>query len=168
MASRQFAAVLWAFTAVLVQLGIVTRLHFPIGPPNVALLAVLSLALIEGPGVGAVYGFGTGLLGDVLGVHTLGRLALVWTVVGYLVGQVQTDEGRESRNPLVPMLVVGVGTFAATLGYAALEVVVSDPHAPLRSLVRVAFAATVYNVLLTPFLYPPLRGILRRLDTSRA
>jgi rod shape-determining protein MreD len=168
MASRHFASIVWLVTAVLIQLGIITRLHFPIGPPNIALLSVIALALIEGPGFGLVYGFGTGLLGDLLGDHTLGRLALVWTVLGYLVGLIRTDENRESRNPVIPMLVVAAGTFAATLAYAALAVVVSDPHAPIRTLIRVAVAATVYNVLLTPFLYPPLRGLLGRLDVTRA
>jgi rod shape-determining protein MreD len=166
--SRHFAAVVWLLTAVLVQLGIVTRLHFPIGPPNVALLAVISLALVEGPAVGMSYGFGAGLLGDLLGAHAIGRLALVWTVLGYLVGLVRTDENRESRNPLVPMLVIGAGTLGATLAFAALGVVVGDPHAPIRTLIRVALAATLYNVLLTPFLYPPLRGLLGRLDVTRA
>jgi rod shape-determining protein MreD len=166
--SRHFAGVLWVGTAVLVQLGIVTRLPFPLGVPNVALLAVFSLALVEGPAAGVGYGFSAGLLGDLLGAHTLGRLALVWTLAGYLAGLVRTEENRESRNPAIPMLVIGAGTLAATLAYAALGVVVGDPHAPLRELVRVAVAATLYNVLLTPFLYPPLRGLLGRLDATRA
>ncbi|HVV30304.1 MAG TPA: rod shape-determining protein MreD [Mycobacteriales bacterium] len=168
MASRHFAGALWLITAVLLQLGVVTRLHFPIGDPNLALLTVICLALIEGPGAGLAYGFAGGLLGDLLSTHTLGRLALVWTVLGYAAGMLQPTEDRESRGALLPMIVVGVGSAAALLGYAATAVVVGDPHVPVRQIVKVAFAGGLYNLLLTPFLFPPLRGLLRRLAPSRA
>ena len=168
MPSARFAVAVWLLTAVLLQLGVVNRLHIPYGDPNLAIVTVLSLALLEGPGFGMTAGFCAGLLGDLLGTHTLGRLALVWTVAGYLAGMFHTDLGRQSSSPLRAMGLVGVGSFLATLGYAALAVVAGEAHAPLGQLARIAFATTVYNVLLTPFIYPVLRGLLVRLDPTRA
>jgi rod shape-determining protein MreD len=166
MASARYAAALWLLTAVLLQLGVVNRLHVPYGDPNLALVTVLSLALIAGPGFGMGAGFAAGMLGDLLGTHTLGRLALVWTVVGYLVGIVWTESGGRRRSPIAPMLFVGLGSLAGTLGYVALGVVSGEAHAPIEQLARLSIVTAAYNVLLTPFLYPTLRALLTRLDPS--
>lgn len=168
MFSRHVAAAVWLLTAVLVQLGILNRAHLPLGGPNIALLSVLALGLLEGPAVGMAFGFAVGLLGDVTGTHTIGRLALVWTVAGFAAGLFATADRRDTRNPTVPMLVVGVGTLLSCLVYAALAVVVGDPHAPVATLIRTSAGAAVFNVVLTPFLFLPLRGLLARLDVSRA
>jgi rod shape-determining protein MreD len=166
MASARFAAAVWLLTAVLLQLGVVNRLHIPGGEPNLALVTVLCLALIQGPGFGMTAGFCAGLLGDLLGTHTVGRLALVWTVVGYAAGLVQTDINRRGRNPMPSMIFVGLGTLAAMLGYASLGVLSGEAHAPVGDLIRLSVVAAAYNVLLTPFLYPALRALLVRLDPS--
>lgn len=168
MRSARFAVVLWLVTAVLFQLGAVNRMQIPGGVPNLALVTVLCLGLIDGPGMGMGAGFGAGLFGDLLGTHTLGRLALVWTVVGYAAGLIHVDDGLESRNPLRPMMIVGIGSLAAIIGYASLAVVAGEAHAPVGQLVRLAFVTSFYDVLLTPFVYPALRALVSRLDPSRA
>jgi rod shape-determining protein MreD len=167
MVSSRFAVGLWLLTAVLLQLGVVNRLHIPQGDPNLALVTVLSLALIEGPAFGMSAGFAAGLLGDLLGTHTLGRLAVVWTVMGYGLGLLHVDNARSSRNPLAPMLFIGLGSLVATLGYAALAVVSGEAHAPVGQLARLSLVTAVYNVLLTPFIFPVLRALLTRLDPSK-
>jgi len=166
MASPRYAAALWLLTAVLLQLGVVNRLHVPYGDPNLALVTVLSLALIAGPGFGMGAGFAAGLLGDLLGTHTLGRLALVWTVVGYAVGVLGAGLSGRGRNPVPPMLYVGVGSLFASLGYVALGVVSGEAHAPVGQLLQSSLAMAGYNLLLTPFLYPALRALLRHLEPS--
>lgn len=164
MLAPRFAGALWLLTATLLQLGGINRLHIAGGAPNLALLTVLTLALVEGPAAGMTYGFAAGLLGDLLSIHTLGRLALIWTIVGFAVGMVGNERGRESRNPAAPMGLVLVGSLVATLAYAALAVAVGDPHAPVADLVRSAVVGSFYNLLLTPFLFPPLRALLLRLE----
>jgi hypothetical protein len=57
MPSARFAAAVWLLTAVLLQLGVVNRLHIPFGDPNLAIVTVLSLALLEGPAFGMTAGF---------------------------------------------------------------------------------------------------------------
>lgn len=166
MASARFAAAVWLLTAVLLQLGVVNRLHIPYGDPNLALVTVLSLALIEGPGLGMTAGFAAGLLGDLLGTHTIGRLALVWTLVGYAAGLARTETSRRGRNPIPPMVFVGVGTLVAALGYAGLAVVSGEAHAPVAQLARLSLVTAAYDVLLTPLLYPVLRALLIRLDPT--
>ena len=167
MVSGRFAAALWVLTAVLLQLGGVNRLNLPAGVPNLALISVLALGVIDGPAVGMSYGFAAGLLGDLLSTHTLGRLALVWTLVGYGAGLFAGDDRHTSRSPLVPMFVVGAGTVLAALIYSGLAVATGGAHAPVSSLLRTALVTGGYDVVLTPFLYPPLRGLLRRLEPSR-
>ncbi|HEV7209319.1 MAG TPA: rod shape-determining protein MreD [Mycobacteriales bacterium] len=167
MAPRRAVAALWLLTAVLLQLTLLSRLSLPLGPADLTLVSVLCLALLEGPAAGMGYGFGAGLVGDLLSTHTLGQLALVWTLAGYVAGVLAGADGREDRNPLVPMAVVGAGGLLAAGSYAALGVLIGAPHAPTGQLLRVVLASGLYGVLLTPFVYPVLRGLLSRLDPSR-
>jgi len=167
MAPRRAVAALWLLTAALLQLTLLSRLALPLGPANLTLVSVLCLALLEGPAPGMAYGFGAGLLGDLLSTHTLGQLALVWTLVGYLAGGLGAEDGREDRNPLVSMAVVGAGGLLAAGAYGALGVLLGEPHAPTNQLLRIVLAAGLYGILLTPFVYPVLRGLLSRLDPTR-
>jgi rod shape-determining protein MreD len=168
MALRRILAVVAIITALLLQLGVINALGLPAAPPNLLLVVVLVLALVEGPAAGMAYGFGAGLLGDALSTHTLGRLALVWTVAGFLAGLVADPGGRAGeRSPLVPLAVVGALCAGATIGYAALDVVVGSARDSTFHIVRQALAVGVYGIVLTPFLYVALRAMLRRLDRAR-
>lgn len=165
---RRLAGVLLVLTALLIQTAGINGLGLPAGPPNLPLVVVLVLALLEGPGAGMAYGFGGGLLGDALSMHTLGRLALAWTVAGFLAGLAADPGGRAGeRSPLVPIGVVGGLASLATLGYAGLDVVVGAAHAPVGHLTRQAVAVGVYGALATPLLYLLLRALLRRLEPAR-
>ncbi len=164
---RHVLAAVAVVTALLLQLVAVDRFGLPGGPPNLALAVVLVLALLEGPGPGMVYGFAAGLLGDLLSTHALGRLALVWTVAGYLAGLLAPEGRGGERSPLLPIAAVGALSAAATLGYAALDVVVGAAHEASLHIARQAAAVGLYAAALTPFAYLLLRGMLRRLEGSR-
>jgi hypothetical protein len=64
------------------------------------------------------------------------------------------------------MAAVGGLCLLATLGYAGLDVVVGAAHGPVGHLARQAVAVGVYGLVITPFAYLLLRGLLTRLDTS--
>lgn len=165
---RRLAGALVVVTALLVQTAGINGLGLPAAPPNLPLVVIAILGLLEGPSAGMAYGFGGGLLGDALSTHTLGRLALAWTVVGFLAGLAGDPGGRAGeRSPLIPIGIVGGLCALATLGYAALDVVVGAAHAPVGHLARQAVAVGVYGALATPLLYLLLRGLLRRLEPVR-
>jgi rod shape-determining protein MreD len=168
MVMRRVAAVVVIVTVLLVQLVAVNRLTTPAAPPSLILVVVLVLAVLEGPAAGMAYGFGGGLLADALSTHAFGRLALVWTVAGYLAGLLHDPGGRAGeRSPWVPILAVGGLCTASTLAYAALDVVVGAAHDSTYHLVRQSIAVGVYGLVITPFAYLVLRAGLRRLGPNR-
>lgn len=162
---RRLIAALLILTSLLVQLTLVNRLGLPGGPPNLLLAIVLSLALVDGPGPGMAYGFGAGLLADVVSTHALGRLALAWTVAGYLAGLV-APPGR--RNVAIPVVATAVLSGLATLGYAALAVVAGTAHEATTRIAVQAAAVAGYGAIMAPFAYLLVGALMGRLTTVRA
>lgn len=168
MSGRNGVAALFVLTAVLIQLTVVSRLGLPHGPANLALVTVACVALLQGPGAGMVAGFVTGLVGDLLSAHALGRLALVWTVLGYLIGLLAGEGVRDERNPLVPIGVVAGGCVLSPLAYALCAVALGEARPPVAQVLEQSLATGAYAVVLTPFVYAAMRGVLSRLDPMRS
>lgn len=80
--------------------------------PDVVLLYVALQALQYGRVAGAVAGFGTGLLMDILTGVPLGMNAMIKTVMGFIIGFFRSDQGDKMRiDPIqafVGALVVAV------------------------------------------------------------
>ena len=78
-------------------------------------LLVAFVGLLCGSTVGAVYGFATGLLVDLLLLQTLGLSSLIFTLVGYSGGRLR--ELRDPQAALTPLLVgaAAVGSLAGGL-----------------------------------------------------
>ncbi len=151
--------------AVIAQLVVIGPLPLPFGRPDLVLVLLACIALIEGPATGAVLGFGAGLLGDLLSLHVLGQLALVFCLVGYLVGML----GAEVEGSVAASLVVIAGSAAvATVGYAAISAILGDPALSPRSVVPHAAGSAGYALLVAPFLFPLVAAALRRVEGGRA
>ena len=80
--------------------------------PDVVLLYVALQALQYGRVAGAVAGFGTGLLMDILTGAPLGMNAMIKTVMGFIIGFFRSDQGDKMRidaiQAFVGALVVAV------------------------------------------------------------
>lgn len=148
-------------TALLLQLTVVARLPLPGAAPDLLLVLVVAFALAEGPMSGMVTGFVAGLLADSLSTHELGRLALAYAVAGYITGMLQDDT---DRSTLQPFAAVALGALTALAAYAAVGVLLGDPRVTLYPVLRAAFSAVPYDVVLTPFVVPLVGGLVRRLD----
>lgn len=162
--SRTFLAALLAVTALMLQLTVVDRLRLPVGHPDLLVVVLICLALVEGPVLGMGVGFGAGLLADLLSDHVLGRLAFLLALTGYLVGLLRTDE---ERGATVPVAVVALGSLLVSLVNTAIGSAVGDPRPATAVVLKAAAALAGYDALLTPFAYPLVRGLLRRLDPER-
>jgi rod shape-determining protein MreD len=106
---RQFAL---GAGVVLAQWLVFQRLPLWSVVPDVVLLYVALQALQYGRVVGAVTGFGAGLLMDVLTGLPLGLNALIKTLMGFVIGFFRSDQGDKMRiDPIqafVGALVVAV------------------------------------------------------------
>ncbi|MBA3744152.1 rod shape-determining protein MreD [Sporichthya sp.] len=117
--------------AAFAQGSIVARLPwFGPGEPQVAALAVLGVALTAGARAGAVAGFGTGLLLDLLppADHATGQWAFVLCLLGYLIGMLAADV-VDSR--LLGAALAALGAALAPIAFTVLGLVLGDPRADL-------------------------------------
>jgi rod shape-determining protein MreD len=151
--------------ALVVQVSILARLHLPGAVPDLVLLTVLGLALVYGHVGGALIGFGAGLLTDLAppADHAAGRYALVLCVIGYLAGLAKPDNGQ-LRSATGPMAVVVAAAVGTTLLYAGVGALVGDTAARHVGLPGLLFTATLYDLLLAPFVVPGIMALARRAD----
>ncbi|AZS87345.1 rod shape-determining protein MreD [Streptomyces griseoviridis] len=153
--------------ALVIQVSVLARLHLPGAVPDLLLLTVLALAMVYGHVGGALVGFGAGLLADLAppADHAAGRYALVLCVVGYLAGLVKPENGR-LKSATAPMLVVVGAAIGSTLLYASVGALVGDTAARHVGLTGLLFSATVYDLLLAPFVVPGVMVLARRADND--
>ena len=134
--------------------------------PQVDLVVFVSFAFVDGERVGIVTGFFAGLLIDLLLPEAIvGLTALVYTLIGYAVGSFRQYTTGESV--WTPVLVVAVASAVAEVGYALLAIMLGQPWVSVSDTAKVAGLVVLYNVLLTPFVYPFTRRISERFRPER-
>jgi rod shape-determining protein MreD len=134
--------------------------------PNLVLLVVVAAGLIRGPEVAAALGFVGGLAVDLVppADHVAGRWALALVVVGYLAGRVRQDSGRSS---LVALGTVAACSFVGTSVYALSGMLLRDPSIPVAEALRVIPEALLYDLLIAPFVLPPVMRLFRRMRPAQ-
>jgi len=135
--------------------------------PNLCLLVVVAAALTRGAQFAAVLGFLAGVALDLAppADHVAGRWALALVIVGYVAGRVRQD--------VKPTAVAVVGTVAAcsfigTSVFALTGLVLRDPVTGTAELLQVILVAVLWDVLLTPFVLPPVMKMFQQLEPERA
>jgi len=135
--------------------------------PNLCLLVVVAAALVRGPEQAAVLGFVAGVLLDLAppADHVAGRWALSLTVVAFLAARLRQDV---KPTALAVVGTVAAASFVATSLFALTGIVLSDPAMSVSGLLQVVLVAVVWDVLLTPFVLPPLMKLFTRLSPQWA
>jgi rod shape-determining protein MreD len=159
--ARPLLAGLLLFAATVLQLVVLARLPLPGGTPDLVLLVVIGLALAAGPTTGAVAGFFGGLLLDAAppADGALGRWALVMCLAGWFAGRARD---LAERSVFVPVAVVALLAPATLIAYAGLGLLLGDPRVTWQAIVHSLPAATLYDVLLAPFVLPLVGYLYRR------
>lgn len=148
-------ATLLVLTALL-QGAVVERLPWPgQGEPQLVALGVAAVALAAGPRVGAVTGFSTGLLLDLLppASHALGQWAFVLCLLGYLLGTLADDVAHSARL-MVP--VAAVAAALAPFAFTLLGQLLADPRADLLGAVQRLPGVALWTLLLSGLILGPL------------
>lgn len=104
---------------VLVQISVISDVPVLGVSIDVSPLLVAFTGLLCGSTVGALTGFGVGLLVDLTLMQTLGISSLVLTLIGYWAGRLR--ELRDPQAALVPLLVGAGAAACAMVGYSLIE-----------------------------------------------
>lgn len=151
--------------AALGMLGVVVQTaalsQLPIAGANADLspLLVMAVGLLCGSLAGGVFGFGVGLLADVVALQTLGVSSLVLLAVGYGAGRLR--EARDPEGTLVPLAVGAAATLAFGVGFALVQFLLGVDAPVSWALIRQLVATLVVNALLALPLYALVRRWLQ-------
>ena len=160
IARRAALLALLSITGLALQTAVFGQITLTGTKPEVLLLVTVAIAMTEGPGFGAVAGFVTGLLTDSVLQLPQGVTALTFTIVGYVVGRVRAQVQRPSA--WLPMAMVTASTFIGVLLYAGFSLALGEPSIEPTRVLRASALGALYNGLLTPCVYPVVRGLAAR------
>lgn len=153
--------------ALVVQVSLFPHLAWQGVVPNLCLLVVVAAALtVEAP-FALLLGFAAGVMLDLAppADHVAGRWALALTVVAFLTARLRQDV---KPTALTVVATVAAASFVATSLFAITGILLSDPAMSVSGLLEVVLVAVVWDVLLTPFVLPPLMKLFARLSPQWA
>jgi rod shape-determining protein MreD len=152
-------------TALVLQSTILAQIRLGGAKPELLYLVTIVLAYLEGPSSGALAGFFGGMAQDFLLAQPKGITALTLTLLGYTVGTAR--QFITSESPLLPVIVVGVGTAVGSLFSSLVTFLLGQlkEGIGIGQLVETALLSALYNAILTPLVFPVVR---RLADASRS
>ena len=151
--------VLLGFLAVVVQESAVSQISIFGVSADLTPLVVMSVGLMCGSLTGAVFGFATGLLIDVVLVQTLGVTSLLYIVIGYWAGRLH--ELRDPSHELVPLAVGAMAAAFAGLGMAVIQFLLGVDSPVSLLLLQQIFVVVLVDTLLALPVYALVRRIIR-------
>ncbi|KAB2339194.1 rod shape-determining protein MreD [Actinomadura rudentiformis] len=163
-AGRNVLTAVVIVAALILQVSVANRLPLPGGvTPDLVLLTVVALALVNGSLTGLVAGFCAGLAADIIppADHTIGRYALVYCLIGHVCGLASDEMDRQS---LVPFFAVAAGALVATVLYAATGMLLGDPRASWTIVTRIVPLQVLYDVMASPFVVWAVLRVTRRFE----
>ena len=144
---------------VVVQTAALSQLPIAGASADLSPLLVMAVGLLCGSLAGGVFGFGVGLLADVVALQTLGVSSLVLLAVGYGAGRLR--EARDPEGTLVPLAVGAAATLAFGVGFALVQFLLGVDAPVSWALIRQLVATLVVNALLALPLYALVRRWLQ-------
>lgn len=158
MRPRRFVALklgLLVVVALVLQMAAVADLPVLGAVGDLLLLLTVAVAFVDGPDQGATVGFAAGVAYDLVLDTPFGLSALVYAIVGFLVGMV----GASLLRPAAwwPVGLAVIAGFVATGLYAGVGRLIGTPY-PMDDLPVVALVVAVWNAALVL----PVTGLIRR------
>ena len=151
--------ILLAFVAVLIQESAVSQVSIFGVSADITPLVVMSVGLLCGSTTGAVFGFATGLLIDLVLVQTLGVTSLLYIVIGYWAGRLR--EPRDPSHELVPLAGGALASAFAGLGMAMIQFLLGVDAPVSLLLLQQIFVVVLVNTLLALPIHALVRRIIR-------
>ena len=164
---RTLAASLLVGLALVLQVSLFPHFAWQGIVPNLCLLVVVGAALTRGPQFAVVLGFLAGVALDLAppADHVAGRWALALVLVGYLAGRVRQDV---KPTAVAVVATVAASSFIGTSVFAITGLILQDPLLDVGAVLQVILVAVLWDVLLTPFVLPPVMTMFNRLQPERA
>jgi len=141
----------------LVQVTWAPRLSIASAFPNLVLIAVIGITWMQGVRAGLVWACAGGVLLDLAASGPVGPHALALLTAAYLTSL--WARNLERPNAMHAALTAGVGTIAYSVTLVVTGGFLGMPAMDPALVARLAFAAAIYNVVLTPFAIEVMRRL---------
>lgn len=148
-----------AFGTVVIQQAAVSQISIFGVTADLGPLVVMSVGLLAGSMPGAIMGFGTGLLVDLVLFQTLGVTSLLYIAIGYWSGRVR--ELLDPAHGLVPLGMGAGATAVAGFGMALIQFLLGVDAPVSALLLQQIFVTILVNTLIALPVYALVRRILR-------
>src|SRR5437868_428399 len=147
-----------ALGAVLIQQAAVSQISIFGVTADLGPLVVMSVGLLAGSMPGAIMGFATGLLVDLVLFQTLGVTSLLYIVIGYWSGRVR--ELLDPAHGLVPLAMGAAATAVAGFGMALIQFLLGVDAPVSALLLQQIFITILVNTLIALPVYALGRRII--------
>jgi rod shape-determining protein MreD len=151
--------VLLAFGTVVIQAAAVSQISIFGVTADLTPLVVMSVGLLTGSMLGAITGFGIGLLVDMVFVQTLGVTSLLYIAIGYWSGRLR--ELRDPSHGLVPLAIGAAATAFAGIGMTLIQFLLGVDSPVSWLLLQQIFVTVLVNTLIALPVYAFVRRIVR-------
>jgi rod shape-determining protein MreD len=148
---------LLAFATVVIQQAAVSQISVFGATADLSPLVVMSVGLLATSLPGALMGFATGLLVDLVLVQTLGVTSLLYIAIGYWSGRLR--ELRDPAHGLVPMALGAAATAFAGVGMTVMQFLLGVDAPVSWLLAQQIFMTVLVNTLIAL----PVYALIRRL-----
>ena len=147
-----------AFGTVVIQQAAVSQISIFGVTADLGPLVVMSVGLLMGSLPGAIMGFSTGLLVDLVLFQTLGVTSLLYIGIGYWSGRVR--ELLDPAHGLVPLAMGAAATAVAGFGMAVIQFLLGVEAPVSVLLLQQIFVTILVNTLIALPVYALVRRIL--------
>jgi rod shape-determining protein MreD len=151
--------ILLGFVAVVVQESAVSQVSIFGVSADLTPLVVMSIGLLCGSLTGAIFGFFTGLMIDLVLVQTLGVTSLLYIAIGYWAGRLR--ELRDPSHELVPLAGAALASAFAGLGMAMIQFLLGVDAPVSLLLLQQIFIVVLVNTLIALPVHALVRRIIR-------
>jgi len=157
MISRRFLLSFPIFVAIyLLQEGFVTQMRLPAGGFSLILIFTLVWASMSTPEIGALTGFGAGLLMDLSETASgpLGHWTLVLILVSFVVSFLSYGDDHVRANPLNIVFLVAIGVVGAQIAYAIFGLLLGQELGSILHVLFICLGTAFWSAIVTPLLLP--------------
>jgi rod shape-determining protein MreD len=148
-----------AFFTVVLQEAAISQISVFGVSADLTPLVVMSVGLLAGSMPGAMFGFGTGLLVDLMLVQTLGVTSLLYIAIGYWAGRLR--ELRDPAHGLVPLALGAASTLFAGTGMAFIQFLLGVDAPVSLLLLQQIFITMLVNTLIALPVYALVRRVIQ-------
>jgi rod shape-determining protein MreD len=142
------------FTVFLIQEAFVTQMRLPAGGINLLLLVALIWAALSTPEIGALTGFGAGLMMDVsqTAPGPMGHWTLVLIIACYVIAFLGYGDDNIRGNPINIVFLTTVGVIAAQITFLILGIMLGQEIGSVKHVLFILAGSAFWTAIVSPLI----------------